>query len=338
MNKFVVEDIIKKGVNIKKITLENDCSKVILLSYGAGVYQYVFDNQDLIIVPKTIEDYMDDLTYFGKTMGRTSGRLVVPSYSINGKSYEVKPFRSDYTSLHGGEHGFSTKNFELVNCNEHLATFRYVSKDLEEGYPGELTLDVTYELKEDGTLDIKHHATTTKDTLCNITSHVYFNLNQDKETIDEHMLQINASFYLDIDENYLLKQKKSVEKTPFDFRELSMFKKHIDAMKTTSFYGFDHTWIFDDSKDNEPNAIAYDHVNNIGIKAYTSYPAVVLYTSNNPAGIPLQGPFKGDAIHSSFTLECQFEPGGIHHDHLNKAILKKGETYQHFIKYEPFRK
>lgn len=329
-----------KDISIKEVILQNDLATVVLLSYGAGVYQYQYQNQDLIIKPKTMKDYMDDFAYYGKTIGRTSGRLVVPNYAIGSQTYEVKPYRADKTSLHGGKDGFSTQNFELIHLNDAKlsATFRYISKDLEAGYPGKLTLDVTYQLNDDGSLDIYHDAISTKDTLCNITNHVYFNLNQQQKTIDDHLLYLNASRYLNIDENYLLKSIDSVKDTPFDFRNQALLKDHIKQMEKTSFNGFDHTFLFDELNHKNPKAVLYEPSNNIGINVYTSYPAVVLYTHNDPAGIKLEDPFKGDAIHCSLTLECQFEPGGIHHEHLNKAILKKDEIYHHTIKFEPFKK
>ena len=338
MKKILIEDIVVNDLLLKKVTLFNDKAKVILVSYGAGVYQYLYEDQDLIIVPETIEAYMNDLAFYGKTIGRTSGRLVVPSYRIEDQSYEVKPYLSAYTSLHGGKKGFSTQNFTLIKNTKDTATFRYVSKDLEEGYPGKLILDVHYILEDDGSLMIQYEATTTKDTLCNITNHVYFNLNQTEPTIFDQMIQLNASKYLDIDQNYLLKNISDVNQSPFDFKSLKPFKMPIQQMNETSFKGFDHTFIFDDLKDDEVKAIAYDKKQNLGVNTYTSYPAVVLYTHNDPACIPLNGPFDKDAFYSSFTLECQYEPGGIHHESLNHAILKKGETYQHFIKFEPFRK
>lgn len=334
----MIEKIFVKDLDIEKVTLKNDKATVVLLSYGAGVYQYQYEKADLIIVPKTIEAYTDDMTYYGKTIGRTSGRLVVPSYQIDHQSYKVEPYRSTYTSLHGGKSGFSTKNFELIHHEKQSATFRYVSKDLEEGYPGQLTLDVTYELKPNGSLQIAYKASTTKDTLCNITNHVYFNLNQKQKTIDQQWIQLKASKYLEIDDNYLIKEIKNVQDTPFDLTDFSPFSNHLELMKDSSFQGFDHTFIFDDNDIHIPKAIAYDPISNIGINCYTTYPAVVLYTHNNPAGIPLKGSFDQDAIHSSFTLECQFEPGGIHHPYLNQSILKKDDIYKHLIIFEPFRK
>ncbi len=134
---------------IEKVVLKNKIAEVTLISYGAGLYKYLFLGDNIVITPKTVDEYMHDLTYYGKTIGRTSGRLVVPSYEINGKTYEVKPYRSDFTSLHGGPTGFSTQNFDVISKTDSKVVFRYISEDLEEGYPGKLVLDVTYELDND---------------------------------------------------------------------------------------------------------------------------------------------------------------------------------------------
>lgn len=323
---------------VQTVVLTNKIAEVTLISYGAGIYKYLYKGQNLIITPKTIDAYMHDLAFYGKTIGRTSGRLVVPSYEIHGKTYEVKPYHSEFTSLHGGPKGFSTQNFDVVFMTDSKVVFRYVSEDLEEGYPGKLTLDVTYELDQEGALHIDFDAHSTKDTLCNITNHAYFNLNQKHKTILDHDIMIKASKYLNIDKNYLLKIIDQVTNTPFDFRVKKPLRDAVKNMQQTSFNGFDHTWIFDDLDDHEVKASAYDPISHIGLEVYTSYPAVVVYTHNDPAIINLEGPYDQDAIHSSFTFECQYEPGGIHHKHLNQAILKKDELYHHFIIYKPYQK
>ncbi len=338
---LIIKENTNKGL-LDVITLTNDQAEITIISYGAGLYQYKYQNQNIIIKPKTISDYNDDDSYYGKTIGRTSGRLVTPSFKIDDKTYKIDAFGSLNTQLHGGRHGFSTKNFKVFHIEKTdthvLVTLQYISKDLEEGFPGKLTLDVTYQLNLDGSLLIKHEAISTKDTLCNITNHAYFNLNQNDKTINDHQVSINASTYLDIDDNYMIKGKKDVIGTPFDFSKTTTFKKQIDLMKNTSFKGFDHTLFLDDSNITSPKATIFEPKSKIGLNLYTSYPAVVLYTHNFPAHIDLEGPFEKEAFHSSFTLECQYEPGGIHHSYLNQAILRKNEKYDHFIKFEPYKK
>jgi aldose 1-epimerase len=346
-----VDDFMKTELLIEKqnsskgllevITMRNEKSEVVLVSFGAGIFSYKYLDNDLVITPASMENYIKDTAYYGKTIGRTSGRLVMPSFKIDDKEYPIKAYNSKFTQLHGGATGFSKRNFVLTQAerNENFikTTFRYIAKDLEEGFPGALTLDVSYQLNLDGTLNITHEATSTDDTLCNITNHAYFNFDQKQKTIYNHEIQVNASNYLDIDDNNIIKSKKDVAHTPFDLRKTTNFKKAIDKMQDTSFKGFDHTWIFDSDKD-DLKASVYDPNTNIGLNLYTSYPAVVIYTHNVPSGIDLKGDFDDSAMHSSFTLECQFEPGGIHHKDLNQAILRKNEHYHHTIIFEPFKK
>ncbi|MCD4826214.1 MAG: hypothetical protein K8Q99_00370 [Acholeplasmataceae bacterium] len=341
LNEITVEKINTHKGLLDVVSLKNENAEVVIVSLGAGIYSYQYKTHDIVIVPKSIEDYSKDTAYYGKTIGRTSGRLVMPSFKIDDQNYPIKAYNSKLTQLHGGATGFSKRNFSLIHLDkqEHFSkiTLRYISKDLEEGFPGELILDVSYQLNIDGSLLIEHEAISSKDTLCNITNHAYFNFNQENPTINEYEITLKASNYLDIDENNIIKKKCSVKDSAFDFRETTLFKDAIYKMKDTSFEGFDHTWLFD-SNSNDLKATVFDPKTKIGLNLYTSYPAVVIYTHNVPSGIDLKGPFDSNAKHSSFTLECQFEPGGIHHKDLNQAILRKDEKYHHTITFEPFIK
>jgi aldose 1-epimerase len=340
-NELLIEKQSSSKGLLEIITMKNDKAEVVLVSHGAGIFSYRYLDHDLVITPASLEAYIKEKAYYGKTIGRTSGRLVMPSFKIDDKEYTIQAYNSEYTQLHGGATGFSKRNFALTQAEKNdeyiKVVLRYISKDLEEGFPGKLTLDVSYQLNLDGSLEITHDATSTKDTLCNITNHAYFNFDQSQKTIYNHEIKVNASSYLDIDDNNIIKSKKDVSNTPFDLREKTNFKTAIDKMKNTSFKGFDHTWIFDSNK-NDLKASVYDTKTKLGLNLYTTYPAVVIYTHNFASGIDLKGNFDKDAMHSSFTLECQFEPGGIHHKELNQAILRKDERYHHTIKFEPYKK
>lgn len=340
-NEITVEKLETHKGLVDIVTLKNENAEVVLVSLGAGIYSYKYKGHNLVITPDDIDSYCRDTAYYGKTIGRTSGRLVMPSFKIDDQVYPIKAYNSAATQLHGGATGFSKRNFSLVHLDKQeqfsKITYRYISKDLEEGFPGQLTLDVSYQLNLDGSLDIEHEAVTSKDTLCNITNHAYFNFNQTNTTIYDHEMILKASHYLDIDKNNIIKNKRNVKSSAFDFRKKTSFGDAIKQMENTSFKGFDHTWLFDSNSD-DIKATVFDPITKIGLNLYTTYPAVVIYTSNFPSGIDLKGPFDTDAKHCSFTLECQFEPGGIYHKDLNQAILRKDERYHHMIKFEPFIK
>lgn len=316
---------------IDMITLQHKEMTVKLTSYGAAIYEIKAFNELVTVGPKDLNAFLTSTHYYGKTIGRTSGRLVVPSYQIGNQSYPVKPFNAPKTQLHGGKTGFAFRNFEILETKvldrSASVTFKYVSKDQEEDFPGELTLLVTYVLKDDNTLAIYHEATSTKDTLCNITNHVYINLEHKKSSIMNHQLLISSSAYLDIDSEFMIKGKHTINQTPFDFRKMHRLGDGIQEMQQTSFRGFDHTWLFDHD---DLKVELFDPSSKISLRLYTDYPAVVIYTHNLPSPNRLET-FNHDGRNSGLTLECQYEPGGIHHAFLNSAILRQNDIYKHQI-------
>ncbi len=323
---------------IEMITLKSHDLCVELTSYGAAMYQIHFDNHDLLVGPKDLNTFLTSKGYYGKTIGRVSGRLVAPSYQIDGKSYKVVPVIGTKTSLHGGKVGFSFKNFEVIGekityeaCS---VSMKYVSADGEEDFPGELSLLVTYTLNDHKELKIEYDAVSNQDTLCNITCHPYFNFQKNKTNIENHLLQMKASHYLNVNQDYILNSKDEVANTPFDFNKLENLGMQTKKVLNTPFVGFDHCWIFNEKQD---QVDLYDPESKIGMKIDTSYPSIVMYTHCKPAPTQLEQ-FDHNGVYSSIALECQFEPGGIHNKHLNQAILRKDEPYHQHISYTFYRK
>ncbi|PKK97128.1 MAG: hypothetical protein CVV58_02830 [Tenericutes bacterium HGW-Tenericutes-3] len=323
---------------VEWVTMQNQDLLVEITSYGAAIYQIEMANRDLLVGPKDINTFLTSKGYYGKTIGRVSGRLVVPSYQIDDQTYKVAPVGAEKTNLHGGVEGFSYKNFEIIDekvtKQASSVSMKYISADGEEDFPGELTLIVTYTLNIDNELRIDYEAISNQDTLCNITCHPYFNFQEKKTNINNHMLMIKADHYLNIDRDYILNSKDKVKDTPYDFNELSNLGHKISQVLDTPFVGFDHCWLFN-QKQNQVEL--FDSESKIGMRIDTSYPSIVMYTHNLPSPEPLEQ-FNYDGIHSSIALECQFETGGIHHKHLNQAILRKHKPYHEYITYQFFKK
>lgn len=323
---------------IELITLKSEKMCVELTSYGAAIYQIHFEQHEMLLSPKDLNQFLKSTAYYGKTVGRVSGRLVVPSYRINNVDYIVEPVGSKKTNLHGGKVGFSFKNFDIVNeeitPSSVSVTMKYFSRDGEENFPGNLTLLVTYTLNSYNELKIDYDALSESDTLCNITCHPYFNFQKNKTKINNHLLTVKADQYLNIDLDYLLISVDDVIHTPYDFRKQASLGTRINQVMDTPFKGFDHCWIFSQQ---ENQVDLYDSESKLGMSIDTSYPSIVMYTHNIPELIQLEQ-VSDDAIHSSIALECQFEPGGIHHPALNSAILRKNEPYKHHISYQFYRK
>lgn len=317
---------------IDYITIDTSNGLIVTLTnYGAAIHRIIWHGRDIAVAPYDIDDFLSSLNYYGKTVGRTAGRIFVPGYEIGDEFYPVKPYGATGSKLHGGPTGFSFRPFELVslirNDLDVEVTFRYISNDQEEDYPGEVVLDVTYRISSDHTIMLTHHARTTKDTLLNITNHVYFNLDVPNLIVD-HELMIDADKVVDIHPDHRVKGLLDVKGTPYDFRGGKSLGKAINGVYETPFKGFDHTWILNNPELSHPSVVIKEPISGRTVYVHTDYPAVVVYTHNLPTPSHLEM-FDGESIYRSLTVECQYEPGGIHHPDLHSAITTSEQTYEH---------
>ncbi|MFU8792961.1 MAG: aldose epimerase family protein [Acholeplasmataceae bacterium] len=327
------------------ITLENtDGMKVILSSYGAAIYQiYVKNDHESTLVtmgPSDLDLFNTSVQYYGKTIGRTSGRVLTKPFLLNNKEVTVTPFGDTRSQLHGGESGFGLRHFDVIETKalDDLAyvKFKLISKDGEAGYPGNLETVITYTLNMTNQLTVTFDATSDQDTLCNLTNHTYFNLSGQKENIDQHIISIDADAFVEVDDTYHALRLKSVEKTPYDLRNPQSFSTILHDLKETPFGGIDHTFKLNHPEMNHPSLVVYHPISNIGLRISTDYPALVLYTHNHYCK-DVKDITLDDGHHSSIAIECQYEPGGIHYPFLHDAILKKDDTYHHVITYQFYR-
>ena len=318
--------MIKKQTRVGEVSfiiLENEYLKVELASYGASIFHLYVKApsglKEVSVQPNDIDEFLTSEYYYGKTVGRTAGRIFGPTYDIDDVTY----FLNEEVLLHSGEGGFSFKHFDILEVHQEKVIFQAVSYEDEGPYDGVLTLQASYELK-DNKLIIGHRAQTTMPTLCNITNHVYLSLDQQK-TIRNQNITIDSDTYLHIDDQNKVLHVSDVSNSPFDFRQSTPFAEHLDKMMDTSFKGFDHTFLFNK---NRKMIVSSD---TIKMTLETSYPAVVLYTHNKVSPHQLINEKENDNRHIAFTIECQFEPGGVQVEGLNDAILRPGETYEHVI-------
>lgn len=326
---------------IKLVTLRTKHLEVVLTSYGAGIFKLRFDGTDLAVVPEKLDDYLVSKHYYGKTIGRHSGRLFGPIFDIDGQSYKVNVDSNEKFQLHGGIEGLSFQNFQLTGY-ERLGdatsiTFHYETKHKNDGFAGNLKLDVTYEVTKDDALEIRYHAVTSAPTICNITNHIYLNLEQEKQRVLNHQLYVKSDQYLDIDKTYRIKGVKDTIDTPFDFRFSRRINNRINDVVQPDVIGYDHCFLLNKHDDEEPIFTLTEENDKLGVNVYTDYPSVVLYTHNHPATASL-GFNQTDGVHSSLAVECQYPPDGIHYESLNDGVLRPGEIYRKFIKIKPFYK
>ncbi len=338
-NRIEIKEIDTVVGKVKLIELNMKKTKVVLTNYGAGIVDYIYRGINMVERPKYIDDYLISNAYYGKTIGRTSGRLFPPSFDIDNKTYPIEKTIGDVAHIHGGNDGFSFKFFELVEYqfdgNQVSVTLRYEAKHGLSGYPGNLVLYVIYSLDKTGALNIEYQATTDQDTLCNITNHVYFNLNKDKKNLDNIKLRVNSHKYIKIDENYHPIEIVSLKDTPFDLFHPVLVTKGIKDLVDKGYMGYNNAYLL-----NEHNFLAVNLFNTdnlINLDIYTNYPSVVIYTHDYPDDKKLLDS-QTDGVHGSIAVECQYEPSGIYHKDLNSAILRKDEVYQKYVRFVPSKK
>jgi len=265
--------------------------------------------------------------YFGAIIGRYANRIAHGSFMLDGKKYSL-PLNNGENTLHGGPHGFNNvvwKARPVANGVE----FSYLSKDGEEGFPGNLTAMVRYTLAK-ANLRIEYSATTDKDTVVNLTNHSYFNLAGQGDIL-EHELTLHASRFTPVDAGLIPSgELKSVEGTPFDFRTATAIGARIKADDNQLHLGrgYDHNWVLDGGGVRLTEAAElYDPGSGRLMKVLTDQPGIQFYSGNF-----LDGSIKGKAgkpyeLRAALCLETQHFPDSPNHPSFPTTELKPGERY-----------
>jgi galactose mutarotase-like enzyme len=250
----------------------------------------------------------------------------------------LKPL--EYT-LHGGKEGFNTKIWDAITFENETGAgvrFSYVSPDGEEGYPGELHVEVTYTFTEDNRLILSYMAGTDKPTVCNLTNHVYFNL-MGAGTIYSHRISIDADRYIPTDDTLIpTGEIASVEGTPFDFREEKFISAGIlgTHKDITLGGGLDHCVVFTDRGEGMHERVKVTSPDGlVTLKTYTDLPAVQLYSGNflGNKNFPFRGGEK-QIKRAAFCLETEAYPDSVNHANFTNTILRPGEEYKTATVYE----
>ena len=270
-----------------------------------------------------LEQYLDGHPYFGALVGRYGNRIAKAQFSLDGESYKLAANNGN-NSLHGGLEGFDKKLWspQVIGCDERSALkLSYVSPDGEEGYPGNLTVTVTYELLMDQ-LFITYEAETDKATVLNLTNHSYFNL-AGMGTILDHILYINASRYTPVNDELIpTGELANVEGTPFDFRKPNVIGERFDKL-TGDPVGYDHNYVIDGMVGEKRLAAkALDPKTGRFIELITTEPGVQFYTGNF-----LDGTLTSFEQHSGFCLETQHFPDSPNQDNFPTTVLRPGEKF-----------
>jgi aldose 1-epimerase len=324
------------GTEIEQYTLSNSKGAVAkVITYGATLAELWMPDKagkkvDVVLGFDNLASYAGDHPFFGATVGRYGNRIAKGKFSIDGKEYSLF-LNNGPNSLHGGKVGFNRKIWTAEPVDsKHGSSVRltYVSADGEEGYPGTLTVHVTYELSDDNALKISYQASTDKPTVVNLTNHSYFNLSgAGSGDILKEVLQLDADRYTPVDSTLIpTGELKSVDGTPFDFRKPTPIGERNSQIPGIA--GYDHNFVLNGPA-GKPRKIGKvsDPASGREMEIWTSEPGVQLYVSLGLDG-SIQGVGGAYQKFGALCLETQHFPDSPNHSNFPSTVVRPGKDYQ----------
>ncbi|MBA0884958.1 aldose epimerase family protein [Flavobacterium undicola] len=330
-----------KGEKIDSYKLKNQKGmEVDIMTYGGIITSLKVPNkagvfEEVVIGFNNFEQYTKDNPYFGALIGRYGNRIAKGKFTLDGKEYQLAT-NNGKNALHGGPEGFHRRIWTVEEAKGGDAAtlkLKYISKDLEEGYPGNLTVFVTYTLNKDNSLDVLYEATTDKKTVVNLTQHSYFNLSGDfTKTILNDEITIDADKLVPVDADLIPTGKlDDVTNTPFDFRKPKAIGKDIEVTndQLKKGLGYDHCWVLNNQdKGFRFAASAYDPTSGRLLEVYTDQPGIQLYTGNFLDGTLPTRDGKTYAHRTGLCLETQHYPDSPNQKDFPTTVLNPGENYK----------
>ncbi len=326
------------GTEIQLFTLTNSHGlKATISTYGGTLTSLLVPDKngkisDVVLGFDNVSGYLSpefrkSNPYFGALIGRYGNRIAKGKFTVDGKAYQVG-VNNNGNSLHGGNLGFDQKIWTAkpgTSADGQTLTMTYLSKDGEEGYPGNLQVTVIYTLTNDDALRIDYTATTDKATPINLTNHAYFNLalGESKDVL-AHQVTLPADRYTVVDAKLIpTGELKPVKGTPFDFTAPHAIGERIAQVPG----GYDHNWVLNTTTGQHSAATVYDPATGRTMDVTTDQPGVQFYTGNF-----LDGTLKGKngvvyGQHAGFCLETQHFPDSPNQPKFPGTVLKPGETY-----------
>ncbi len=329
---------------IVRYTMTNSKGESVVLSnFGGGIVGInVLDKDgnlgDVALGYANASDYVSDGPCMGKSVGRYANRIARAKFTLNDVDYRLA-VNNGPNGLHGGPTGFANRVWG-ARVEGDRVVFNYLSEDGEEGYPGELTVEVCYDWDDDANLAITYFARSSADTVVSLTNHAYFNLDgHDAGSIKNHTLTLNAHKWLPTDSVQIpTGEYGDVAGTPMDFLEGHKIGERMDedfeALKIGK--GYDHCWVIDgygkDSKISVAGQLKAEKSGRVMTIA-TSLPGIQIYTGNWLAGCPASKSGVEYEDYTGVALECQFFPDSPNKPEFPSTTLKAGEVFEHAIIY-----
>jgi aldose 1-epimerase len=296
-----------------------------VMTWGAVIQDLRLEGHQppLVLGFDKFDDYPKYSSYFGATPGRNSNRITGGRFALDGKQYQLELNEKGITHLHGGSDGIAKRNWQIVDLADDKVVLQIIDPNGRAGYPGNCTVTATYQLKDDGIVNVVYESTSDQPTPCNICQHTYFNLDGREDALG-HDIMIAADQITVVDDRQCpTGELMPVEKTGFDLREMGPMKRYEGDEQVL----FDHNFCLSDERVAKRSVALARSVNSgVSLEVRTTEPGVQFY-----AGFKLDvavpghegrryGPFAG------FCLETQIWPDAINHPNFPNAVLRPGEV------------
>jgi aldose 1-epimerase len=330
-----------KKVQLFSLTNKNGVT-VDITNYGGIVTSWVTPDKhgnksSVVVGMNTLEEYLKKPPYFGAIIGRYGNRIGDAKFKLDGKTYTLAA-NNGKNNLHGGNKGFDKVVWDAATTDGTTPslTLTYLSKDGEEGFPGNLKVTVEYTLTDADELNIEYSAETDKATPVNLTNHSYFNLTGSTEnTILNHSLMIDADHFTPVDTTLIpTGEIKAVKGTPFDFTKPEAIGARIDSVPGAAPGGYDHNYVIN-RKDSSLQLVAVlsDTLSGRKLEVFTTEPGIQFYSGNFLNGAFVSGG-KPVNFRTALCLETQHFPDSPNKPKFPSTILQPGQKYHTVTKYK----
>lgn len=332
--------------DVFKFIIENDSGmKVSAINYGCAITEIIVPDkngtfENVVLGFDSFKEYETNPPHFGAVVGRVAGRITGSKFTLKGSEY-ILPENEGKNHLHGnGEFDHTVWNSMLIERGFGLeravgVEFSYMSPSGSNGYPGNVTVTVTYTLDNNNKLMIDYRGSTDESTLLNLTNHSYFNLSGGAaRTVEDHILKSDVALFVPLNEDLTPTGRlENVRDTMFDFSSGRVFRDGMeseDAQNVIAGNGYDHALIFTNCKDyglythgTVHSAFLYDEISGRKLTMETDYPCFVCYSGNQLK-----------KKHNAVCLEAQLLPDAVNHRGFGSTVLRPDREYRHFVSYQ----
>lgn len=325
------------GQKVYAYTLSNNNGMTVkVMNFGAAILEINVpckdEKVDVLLGHGSIEGYEHNDSAHGSVVGRNANRIDNACFMLNGVKYELDK-NDGKNNLHGGYSRYFERIWEVSEGDENedaSITFSLLSPHMDQGFPGEAEIMVTYTLSDDNALSIHYQAVADKDTIFNFTNHSYFNLDgHDAGSIRDHIAYIDSDYFTVTDKELIpTGEIAPVAGTPLDFNTPKPIGQDIDANYEPLNFGsgYDQNWVLDNNNELKLCATLLSNKSGIKMEVYTDLPGIQMYTGNflnDKNG-------KNGAVYtrnSGVALETQYFPDAINHENFKQPIVRAGEEY-----------